>query len=159
MDVTFRSCPVTTSVLSAVTSHMLTVLLYTCSHMRTSFEEDFPSIQEKKQSRKNLKKRELDALTNAADLMSARTYKIMMSALEDLVSSRRGLLAAFRIWRAAVGAYNSHDSVSHLISGVNLSSESHDNDESETASIHARYHVCVTRCTCPVAYLFADRIM
>lgn len=71
--------------------------------MKTTFEQDFPAIFEKKFNRKMKKRMEKDELNRAADVMSSRTYKIMVTALEDLVSSKKGLLAAFRIWKCAVG--------------------------------------------------------
>jgi hypothetical protein len=71
--------------------------------MRTTYEEDFPAIFDKKRSKKLAKRRQKDEQSRAAELMSARTYQLMVSALEDLVSQKRGLQAAFRLWRAAVG--------------------------------------------------------
>lgn len=73
------------------------------SQMRTTFEEDFPIIFEKRCSRKLKKKKEKDDLNRAAELMSSRTYQIMISAMYDLVSSKKGLLLAFRQWKDAVG--------------------------------------------------------
>ena len=71
--------------------------------MSTTYAEDFPAIFEKRQERKLKKKKEKSERNRAAEIMSGRTYQIMVSALEDLVSSKKGLLAAFRIWKEVVG--------------------------------------------------------
>lgn len=70
--------------------------------MQSNFEEDFPAISFKRKSRKLQRRKEKDELNKAAELMSGRTYQIMVSALEDLVSSKKGLLMAFRLWKKAV---------------------------------------------------------
>lgn len=63
-------------------------------------------------SKKLKKKKEKDELTRAAEVMSSRTYQIMVSALEDLVSSKKGLLVAFRVWKENVGMESSTPEVS-----------------------------------------------
>ena len=69
----------------------------------TTFDEDFPTIVENRRSRKIKKKQNQIAVNKAAEFMSARVYQLMISALEDLMTSKKALLAAFRIWRTAVG--------------------------------------------------------
>ena len=93
-----------------------------CSQMQSTFEEDFPAIFEKKRSKKMQKRREKDELNKAADLMSARTYQIMVSALEDLVSSKKVLLMTFRIWKDAVGMVSSTSLLDSVPATVTASS-------------------------------------
>ena len=80
--------------------------------MKSTFDEDFPAILEKKMNKKMKKKKEKDEMNRAAEVMSSRTYKIMVSALEDLVSSKKGLLVAFRLWKVNVGMESSTPEVS-----------------------------------------------
>ena len=71
--------------------------------MISTFDQDYPAILQKKLIKKEIKRKEVEELSKAASVMSMRTHNLMVSALEDLQSGKKGLLVAFRLWKIAVG--------------------------------------------------------
>jgi hypothetical protein len=71
--------------------------------MQTTFDQDFPFIMERRSMKSSKKKQDMAALHKAAEMMSSKTYHLMISAFEDLVSKRRGIRIAFNYWLTAVG--------------------------------------------------------
>jgi hypothetical protein len=56
------------------------------SVLKTTYDEDFPLIVEKKQLKKQQKKQRIAEMNLAADKMSSKTYDLMISSIDDLIS-------------------------------------------------------------------------
>ncbi len=108
----------------------------------STFDQDYPVILQKKLLKKELKRKETEALSKAANVMSMRTYNLMVSALEDLQSGKKGLLVAFRLWKAAVGINAAPalpppgSETEDVITSIHAEGSSNDK---EMESLYARY--------------------